>query len=283
MDKVIVIDWSIFVFRSIFSWRNNKAVPPEYTCLNMLLASLRRIGLNPYDTVILACDGRGNWRKDYEKEYKATRKAFRESFTDINWENMFKKFDNLLEQLEVGTDFHQIKLDTIEADDIASVCCRYEPFKDKEIILVSYDSDWQMLMHYSNVKVFSPLLKYKSTKGSYKIKPPNFNAYKLLSKKIEKEKADDLINPILSEKDYETRKLIVNLLELPDFVEQPIREELAKLEPKTGDLDELPFQTSLRPKIEQLYDDKSKVLTYKMCQEYQIKKEARKKKRRKKK
>ena len=178
MNKLIVIDWSIFVHRAIFSYRYNRQIPVEYTALNMILSCLIKIGLDTSDKVIVACDGRGNWRKDYEAQYKANRKEYRESFDDIDWNDMWSKFNVLLEKVNESTNWYVIKIDKIEADDIASVCSRY--FKDREIILVSYDKDWELLWEYDNVKIFSQLLKFNGLKGAYKVKPSNFNAYKLL-------------------------------------------------------------------------------------------------------
>ncbi len=277
MNKLIILDYSIFVYRAILA--EIKDIPPTYTALNMILSALRKIGVDPFDEIILACDGRGNWRKDYEKEYKANRKAYRESFEDINWEEMFAKFDELLENLNKGTDWQVVKIDKIEADDIASVACRY--FKDKEIVLVSYDSDWEQLWKYDNVKIFSILKKYKGVKGSYKVKPQDFNVYELLSKKIEKETADNLVNPILNTKDYENRETIVSLLELPDFIEGRITEEFKNLKEKTGNLDLVPFNT-LREKLGNLYNDTKKIINYEDAVKYEEKKAKRKKVKRRK-
>ena len=245
----------------------------------MILSCLRKIGVDPFDDIIVAVDGKGNWRQEYEEEYKKNRKAFRESFEDVNWKEMFAEFDGLLDKLNRGTDWQVIRIDKIEADDIASVACRY--FKDSEIILVSYDSDWEMLWKYDNVKIFSILKKFKSVKGSYKVKPKDFNAYQVLSKKIEKEKTDNLVNPILNEKDYENRKAVVNLLELPDFIETQVIEEFKKLKAKSGDLDLVPYET-LRTKLGNLYNDTAKVISYANCVEREEKKKNKKKVKRRK-
>jgi len=275
MNKLIILDYNIFVHRSIFAWRKNKQIPPTYTALNMILSCLRKIGVDPFDEIILACDGIGNWRKDYEKEYKANRKAFRDSFEDVNWKEMYNNFNDLRDKLDAGTTWQVIQIDKIEADDIASVACRY--FKEAEIILVSYDSDWEQLWAYENVKIFSLLKKYKGVKGSYKVRPLNFNVYNVISKKIEKEVTDNLVNPILNAKDYENRKTIVSLIELPDFVEGRVIEEFKNLKEKDDNLDLVPYDT-LREKLGNLYNDKKKIIKYEDCIEKELKKKIKKKK-----
>jgi len=127
---------------------------------------------------------------------------------------------------------------------------------------VHYDSDLEQMWAYDNVKIFSPIKKCagKTGRGAYKIPPENFNVYKLLSKKIEKETADNLVSPVLTQEDYEKRKQIVNLLELPENIENTIRGRLSNLENKDGNIDLLPFKT-IRQKFTTIYNS-DKVVTY---------------------
>ncbi|GAF78975.1 unnamed protein product, partial [marine sediment metagenome] len=204
-DKVIILDWGIFMFRSIYSWRNNKQLPPEYTCLNMMTSCLKKIGIEPMDKIIVACDYGRSWRKDVDKEYKANRKEIREKQTDIDWDDMFDKFNKLADKIQFGTDWHVVKEWRFEADDFMAVACRY--FKNKEVVLVTFDQDVEQLAVYENVKIFSPLKKYKGKNGGYKyVKDP----YKVLASKIEKEVSDNLNNPIVTKEDYEKREQIVS-------------------------------------------------------------------------
>ncbi len=275
MNKVILIDWGMAIHIAGYASINNKAVPPTYTVCAMLISYLRKIGVDESDTVIIAVDGRNSWRKDYEKTYKANRPEQREK-SGLDWNILYAEFNELLLQLDKATDFHIINLDRMEADDIMAVGARY--FKDKEVVLATFDSDLEQMWDYPNVKIFSPKIKYKSTKGAYKIKPENFNADILIAKKINKEVADNLTNPILNEEDYENRMLCVNLLELPSFVEEPILEQLKNLPIKGQDLQWLPFQRNMRPKFENVYIDKSKIINYEDVVKYNEKKLLRKKK-----
>jgi len=247
MRKTVILDWSIFLFRSAFATVNNPTIPATYTALNMIVGNLKRIGISPDDTVIVAMDGKGNWRKEFEPSYKGNRKEQREkSLVDFN--KIFQEFDWLIEKVDRATNWHVIKLDTIEADDIAAVCCKYDKFKDSEIVLISYDSDWEQMWKYPNVKIFSPMTK------RYKIKPEKFDVYKFIAKKIRKEVADNLVNPILSTQDFDKREKVINLLTLPEFVELPIKESLNNLYEKDINLEELPYDT-LRNRFMTIYND----------------------------
>lgn len=270
--KVIILDWGIFLHRAIFAWRNNKEIPATYTCMNMIVSNLRKIGVSPFDKIIVACDYGRSWRKEYEEKYKSNRKAYRESHEDINWKEMYASFNELIDKIDKGSSWHVVKHKSFEADDWMAVGCRF--FKDKDVILVTYDSDMEQLTSYPNVKLFSPLIKIKGGKGGYKIVK---NPYATVAKKIHKEIADNLTNPILSKKDFETRKTVVNLLELPEFVEMPILEKYSEIKDleKEENLELIPFK-NIRQKIEKLYNDKSKIVTYEECLNLKEKKKRRK-------
>ena len=154
--------------------------------------------------------------------------------------------------------------------------CASRFYKDREVILVTYDSDMEQLWNYPNVKIFSPKTKM------YKIPPKNFNPYKHIAKKIEKETSDGLISPIITTEDYETRKMLVNLLELPDFIEQPIIEQLKKINQYKTELNvsALPFK-SLRKQFYDIYETDN-ILTFEQCVVKQEKKQARLKKKKEK-
>lgn len=217
-NKIIFVDSSYLFFRALFACREvHKA---QYIYQKMLFGSLRRLNLSHDDIVILALDSpRGSWRKDHDELYKSNRKEQREKHVDINWDNAFKQFENTISKLHYGTEFHMVEINRLEADDIIAYGCRY--FKDNEVIIVSVDSDFEMLTVFPNVKLFSPISKYFK-----KVKNP----YTVLHSKIAKEQTDNLVSPILCEKDYDRRNLIVNLIKLPKDIEIMVETALSNLD-----------------------------------------------------
>ena len=105
--------------------------------------------------------------------------------------------------LEITTNWHFIAISHLEADDIMAVASRYYGETNTPVVLVTSDSDMEQCWDYENVKIFSP----KSKK--WKVKPPKFNSNLFLAKKVEKERSDNLISPILTEEDYNNRMLCV--------------------------------------------------------------------------
>lgn len=264
--KIIMLDWGIFLFRGIFSWRMNRQIPVEYTVCNMILANLLKVGVNENDVIMLATDYGKSWRKDFDVQYKADRKEKREAFTDINWDIMFEKMNNLLTTLDVATNWHVLREERIECDDWMAYATKY--FSDKEVVLVTYDKDMEQLLPpvRPNVKIFSPLSK------KYKL---DINPHKVLAEKITQEKSDNLTNPVLNEEDYDRRNLLVNLVELPEFIEAKLEPRFKNLEPKEGDVEEFPFNT-LRAKYLNLCKDTSKIVTLEMSAKKKKKKKVKK-------
>jgi hypothetical protein len=216
--KIVFVDSSYIFFRALFACRNIDRAQLLYQ--QMLFGSLRRLNLNIDDIVILALDSpKGSWRKDHDQLYKSNRKADREKHKDIDWNNAFKLFEKTISKIYYATNFHVILIDNLEADDIIAYGCKY--FKNNEVIIVSADSDFEMLTVYPNVKLFSPVSKYFKKVS---------NPYTVLHSKIKKETADNLVSPILCEKDYERRNLIVNLINLPEDIEIKVDSALSNLD-----------------------------------------------------
>jgi hypothetical protein len=263
--KVIVLDFGVFMHRAIFSTVNNPGIPATYTCLSMILGCLSRIGIDPDDTIIVAMDFLRSWRRELEDSYKADRAKKRED-SSIDFKEQYRLFDDLVRQLDEATSWHFIRGEHLEADDIMAAASRY--FSAHEVVLVTYDSDLEQCWYYPNVKIFSPISK------AYKLKPKNFNAYQLISKKIEKEATDNLTAPVLNQQDYEKRLRCINLIELPDWVENFLIDVFKNLPEKPECLEKIPFK-SIRNRFGSLYSGKSRMITYEDC----MRKEERKAKR----
>lgn len=239
--KLIVLDWGNITHKAIFCFMNNSQIPFTYTMLRMVIGYFKRLGVTLSDTVVVAEDF-GSWRKDIDKVYKAQRKACRETRQDADWwAEVYKEANLFTEKLNIALPWHFIKIYKMEADDIASCAVRFIDAEEK--ILVSSDEDWQMLCSIPNVKIFSPYTKkYKIIK----------NPEKILLKKIRGDISDNLLEAPKTEAEYTKRKMIVNLLELPQHIEAIIRPVIETLPMKSMNLNKIPFRTC-QEQIRNLY------------------------------
>lgn len=238
-DRIIFIDFGLFMHKAIFATVNNPGIPATYTCMNMIIASLKNVKYYKHDLVIVAIDGKGNWRKDLDPQYKSNRKEAREK-SDIDWTYWYEQFNQLTEKLVYTTPFQYIKLDKCEADDIIAVGCKH--FKDNPCIVVSSDSDFEQLVAYPNVSIYSP------TSKKFKVID---NPYKILQKKIKKEKTDNLVSEVLDEISFKRRKSLVTLLHLPDFIEAKVLDKINNLCYNVFNINNMPFK-SLRSRLYEL-------------------------------
>jgi 5'-3' exonuclease len=244
-QKVVIVDNGYLMHRAIFSFRvNPSGVPVTYLYLRMMIACLNKLGLDYEDKIIVAMDSPlGSWRRAIDPQYKAQRKENREALENADWwKEIYKDFKEFNEKLRRAVPWCFVELPKVEADDWASVACRY--FENEEVILVSSDRDWEQLVVYPNVKVFSILKK------EFKDIP---NGYKVLQEKIMKgDVSDNLLGAPQNDQELERRKKVVSLLELPPDLETAIRWQLSNLPIKTLDLNKIPYY-SLRQKIEEIY------------------------------
>lgn len=316
MDKVIVLDANVFAHKAIFAWNTMKGLQekgtlksnfipnPDYTYFKSMLSCLKKIGVDKDDKILAVVDARNSWRKGIDPKYKGNRKATRDNATAVDWTYHYGKIDEMNIKLNNSTDWNFVKISNfisfdqmkntkegkrlniekyeilddemfgMEADDIASVVCKY--YNDKEVILATIDEDWNQLTYYPNVKIFNLNKKYKSLKGNYiEVKDP----IKIIGDKARKgDKSDNiLVSENDTKEDYELREFLVNLLNLPYFVTNPIIKLLDELKDKEINYDLLPFQNSIAKKYNDIYL-KDNVINYDKAIEYNNKAELRKKK-----
>lgn len=272
------------MFRAIFNEErqmlNNQeknedrfVLPAHYVYFTMIISALKKIGIDKSDLIIIAEEGK-SWRKDLDANYKAQRKEAREKHELINWDEQFYRFNELHKQFDDATNFHMIREYNCEADDIIAYACKF--YKDKEVIIVSTDGDLKQLVFHPNVKFFTLAKKCNGSNGVYEVVK---NPLKIIETKARKGDISDNLLPSLNdtEEDYNLRYELVNLLELPDFIEQAIHKRLENLKEKDLQLDKLSFKNA-KEKFLKIYDS-DKVITYDYCKQLLEKRKARKKKR----
>ena len=278
---------------------------PPYLYFQSLIGVLRRIVVDKDDTVIIARDKTTSWRKIFASYYKAQRKEAKEEHKLIDWTYRYRQIDKLINKIDESTNFHIVWLPHlfnyldvlpteegqkflnseeitdfnfefgVEGDDIMAVVPRV--FHDKECIIVTKDCDLDMLAVLSNVKIYTLNIKYRGGTGVYKIID---NGYKVLEGKVRKgDKGDNILIPEDdTEKKKELRKLIIDLINLPEWIYEPIKNILSNLPEKKCNFDLLPFPRSLALRFPNIYKN-DKIITY----EDSIKRLERKKKSNKKK
>ena len=129
----------------------------RHLVLNILRMHLKTFR-NEYGEVVLCCDNRKYWRKEFFPFYKAGRKATREKST-LDWHLIFELLTKLKQELKENFPYKVIDVDGAEADDIiGTLAPRYAAHQ--KVLILSSDGDFLQLQQYGpNIKQYNPSQK----------------------------------------------------------------------------------------------------------------------------
>ena len=116
-----------------------------------------------YGELVICCDSKHYWRRDYFPHYKATRKKDRES-SGLDWDSIFTNLNQVRDELKNHFPYKVLEVYGAEADDIIAVLVKSND-GDATNLIVSSDKDFIQL-HGFNVKQYSPVSK-KFVNGSH--------------------------------------------------------------------------------------------------------------------
>lgn len=127
----------------------------RHLVLNSLRAQIKKFK-SEFGEIILCCDNRTYWRKEFFPHYKACRKKAREK-SDLDWNLIFAVLGELREDLKVNFPYKVIDVPKAEADDIIGTLTPRLSAHEK-VLIVSSDGDFKQLHKYQNVKQYNPML-----------------------------------------------------------------------------------------------------------------------------
>ena len=135
---------------------------------HMIINSIRNLNVqfsNEYGEIIIACDSKNYWRKNYFPYYKASRKKAYES-SEIDWNSIFDFFKKIKAELREFFKYRVIEIDEAEADDIiGTLALNFGNFLNtgEKILIISGDKDFIQLQKYGNIKQYDPVRKTNIT------------------------------------------------------------------------------------------------------------------------
>ena len=140
---------------------NQKGKLDEHLIRHMVLNIIRTHVKNfkvEYGEVVLCCDNRKYWRKEYFPFYKANRKKTRDK-SDLDWHLIFDMLSKFKAELKENFPYKVIDVEGAEADDIIGTLVPRQAAHEK-ILILSSDGDFlQLQMYGSNVKQYNPSQK----------------------------------------------------------------------------------------------------------------------------
>lgn len=141
---------------------NQKGVKLDESLVRHMILNILRMHIRnfrkDYGDVVLCCDNRKYWRKEYFPFYKAGRKKTREK-SDLDWHLIFDMLAKFKSELRENFPYKVVDVEGAEADDIIGTLVPiYAPHE--KILILSSDGDFLQLQNYgSNVKQYNPAQK----------------------------------------------------------------------------------------------------------------------------
>lgn len=202
---MIIIDYSQVVISTLMSEVGSRSdVEIQIDLLrHMIINTIRSHKVKfqrEYGDVVIACDSKKYWRKQYFPYYKANRKKARED-SGFNWAAIFDAINTLKEELRTFFPYKVIEIEGAEADDVIACLVKWSAEHDltdalfpepKPLLIISGDHDFNQLQKYKHVKQFSPVQKKF-------IKPDSTPQRIILEHIIKGDKGDGIPNVLTSD------------------------------------------------------------------------------------
>lgn len=171
---MILIDYSQVALASILTFqRELKGSESEvknlirHVTLSTIKSYKKKYG-KEYGNLVICCDGRKYWRKEFFEHYKGMRKSNREK-SDLDWGLIFDTLSEMRIDLVKHFPYKVLHIDRAEADDIIAVMTKYVQENElvqtglveesQKVLILSSDKDFKQLQLYPNVKQWSPMQK----------------------------------------------------------------------------------------------------------------------------
>jgi len=171
---MILVDYSQVALSAILTFqRELKGTESEvknlirHVTLSTIKSYKKKYG-KEYGQVVICCDGRKYWRRDFFQQYKASRKKAREA-SDLNWTLIFDTLSEMRDDLSKHFPYKVMHLERCEADDVIAALTKWAQENElvteglveesQKILILSSDKDFKQLQLYPNVKQWSPMQK----------------------------------------------------------------------------------------------------------------------------
>lgn len=132
----------------------------RHMILNILRTHLKNFR-NDFGEVVLCCDNRKYWRKEFFPFYKAGRKKNREK-SDLNWHLIFDMLAKFKLELKENFPYKVVDVENAEADDIIGTLAPLY-VAHENVLIISSDGDFLQLQRYNTqkykIKQYNPALK----------------------------------------------------------------------------------------------------------------------------
>lgn len=171
-DLNLIIDGNYLLMRAVFILQKIKTLREDLETL--LLKDYNNISnAYPYKVIYFISDSKKNWRKDIYSDYKGKRTKD----TDIDWNFVFKTFDNFKEKIKSRFNCLLYQIDPFEGDDIIAHIINETNKEGVSNLILSNDSDIYQLLKYNTVDNYMNFMYNHRFQDERIYVPENYNIF----------------------------------------------------------------------------------------------------------
>jgi hypothetical protein len=140
----------------------------KHMTFTTLLSYKKKYG-KEFGDLVIACDGRNYWRKEFFPWYKGNRKHARKE-SPLDFTVVFQAVNEIKEDIREYFPWKIVEVNRAEADDVIACLCKYHfenelatvglfDGEPKPCLILSSDGDFVQLQQYPHVKQYSYITK----------------------------------------------------------------------------------------------------------------------------
>jgi len=167
----------------------------------MILKTHLKTFRKDYGEVVLCCDNRKYWRKEFFPFYKANRKKNREK-SDLDWHMIFDMLAKFKQELKENFPYKVVDVEGAEADDIIGTLVPRH-IMSENILIISSDGDFPQLQMYNGRSSFT-VKQYNPSQKKFIV---SVNPLEELKEKVIRGDKGDGIPNVLSSSDCFVRDI----------------------------------------------------------------------------
>jgi hypothetical protein len=182
---MLLVDYSQVALAAILTFqRELKGTESEvknlirHVTLSTIKSYKKKYG-KEYGELVICCDGRKYWRKEFFEQYKGSRKKNRDA-SDLDWKLIFDTLSEMREDIAKHFPWRVIHVDRAEADDVIAVMSKWLQDNQlvqeglveetQKVLILSSDKDFKQLQLYPTIKQWSPMQKKYITASKQEIR-----------------------------------------------------------------------------------------------------------------
>lgn len=171
---MILVDYSHRAINALLAFSSELKNDPDgmenlirHVVLSTIQADRKRYH-GTYGEVVICCDSKSYWRRDYFPYYKGSRKKARDK-SGLPWKQIFATIEKIRDELIATFPYKVIEVEGAEGDDVIATLVAWSQWNElvhgplmdepQPMMIISSDHDFKQLHRYSNVSQWSPMTK----------------------------------------------------------------------------------------------------------------------------